>query len=210
MCDLQTVISLDLYIAYLRAAFHTCYYCAVITDHLEELQRKCIKHERKPFSCTIIKPTETENAEKDKKADESEKDGVEQEKDGREKDGKDKRGSERNGDLFWIFVVIFAVLISFPWQIVGGWSGWTPRSLYLSIETVSTPASTGVNPTKSILIFAAVCELSLMVVSGSLPRQLNLTSSRRMKASSDAKRARSCSELRHLLRNISPISIQNS
>lgn len=101
------MISLDLYIAYLRAAFHTCYYCAVITDHLEELQRKCIKHERKPFSCTNTKLTETEIAEKDKKADESEKDGVEQEKDGKEKDGKDKRGSERNGDFSWIFLLSF-------------------------------------------------------------------------------------------------------
>ena len=96
-----------MYIAYLRAAFHTCYYCAVITDHLEELQRKCIKHERKPFSCANTKPTENENAEKDKKADESEKDGVEQERDGKEKDGKDKRGTERNGDLLWIFLLSF-------------------------------------------------------------------------------------------------------
>ncbi|KAG6828765.1 hypothetical protein H0H92_006844 [Tricholoma furcatifolium] len=44
------VISLDLYIAYLRAAFHTCYYCCVVTDHLEELQRKCLKHARRPLS----------------------------------------------------------------------------------------------------------------------------------------------------------------
>lgn len=44
------MVALDLYIAYLRAAFHTCYYCAVVTDHLEELQRKCVKHVRKPWS----------------------------------------------------------------------------------------------------------------------------------------------------------------
>jgi hypothetical protein len=46
----QTQITLDLYLAYLRAAYHTCYYCALSTDHMEELQRRCIKHERKPLS----------------------------------------------------------------------------------------------------------------------------------------------------------------
>lgn len=91
-------MTLDLYLAYLRAAFHTCYYCAVITDHVEELQRKCIKHERKPLSLDS-KSTETENTEKDKKVDEGEKDGAEQEKEGREKDGKEKKGVERNGDI---------------------------------------------------------------------------------------------------------------
>ncbi|KAG1778783.1 hypothetical protein EV702DRAFT_1044226 [Suillus placidus] len=34
----KAVISLDLYLAYLQAAFHACYYRAVVTDHLEELQ----------------------------------------------------------------------------------------------------------------------------------------------------------------------------
>jgi hypothetical protein len=37
-------------LAALRNAFHTCYYCAVTTDHQEELQRKCIRHLRKPLS----------------------------------------------------------------------------------------------------------------------------------------------------------------
>lgn len=60
---------MDLYIAYLRAAYHTCYYCAVVTDHLEELQRKCLKHVRKPLSKSLleeVKAAETEKAEKDK------------------------------------------------------------------------------------------------------------------------------------------------
>jgi hypothetical protein len=39
-----------LVLAALRHAFHTCYYCAVTTDHQEELQRKCIQHLRKPLS----------------------------------------------------------------------------------------------------------------------------------------------------------------
>ncbi|KAF7330828.1 hypothetical protein MVEN_02422000 [Mycena venus] len=50
----KTAVSLDLYLAYLRAAFHTCYYCAIVTDHLEELQRKCLKHERKPLSKMLL------------------------------------------------------------------------------------------------------------------------------------------------------------
>jgi hypothetical protein len=46
-------MSLDLVLAALRHAFHTCYYCAVTTDHQEELQRKCIQHLRKPLSKAI-------------------------------------------------------------------------------------------------------------------------------------------------------------
>lgn len=70
------MISLDLYIAYLRAAYHTCYYCAVVTDHLEELQRKCLRHVRKPLSKSLleeVKAAETEKAEKEKKEKEEEK-----------------------------------------------------------------------------------------------------------------------------------------
>lgn len=58
-----------MYIAYLRAAFHACYYCAVVTDHLEELQRKCLKHARKPLSKMLleeVKAAEAEKAEKEK------------------------------------------------------------------------------------------------------------------------------------------------
>lgn len=68
----QVIVSLDLYLAYLRAAFHTCYYCAVVTDHLEELQRKCVKHMRKPLSKLLIeeiKAAEAEKVDKDKKDD---------------------------------------------------------------------------------------------------------------------------------------------
>ncbi|KAG8903976.1 hypothetical protein FRB99_002455 [Tulasnella sp. 403] len=39
-------VALDLYLAYLRNAFNCCYYCAAVTDHSEELLRKCIKHIR--------------------------------------------------------------------------------------------------------------------------------------------------------------------
>ncbi|KAJ6510279.1 hypothetical protein C8R47DRAFT_1097395 [Mycena vitilis] len=72
----KTMVSLDLYIAYLRAAFHTCYYCSIITDHLEELQRKCLRHERKPLSKMLldeIKAAEAaEKAEKENKMKEGE------------------------------------------------------------------------------------------------------------------------------------------
>ncbi|KAF8307293.1 hypothetical protein DL93DRAFT_2143326 [Clavulina sp. PMI_390] len=40
-------LALELYLGYLRTAFNCCYYCSAITDHVEELQRKCIKHIRR-------------------------------------------------------------------------------------------------------------------------------------------------------------------
>ncbi|KAH7888102.1 hypothetical protein F5I97DRAFT_1865687 [Phlebopus sp. FC_14] len=69
----KAVVSLDLYIAYLRAAFHTCYYCAVVTDHLEELQRKCLKHVRKPLSKSLLEEVKAAEAEKEKKEKDEEK-----------------------------------------------------------------------------------------------------------------------------------------
>ncbi|KAI6035578.1 hypothetical protein F5J12DRAFT_794440 [Pisolithus orientalis] len=70
----KPVISLDLYLAYLRAAYHTCYYCAVVTDHAEELQRKCLKHVRKPLSKSTLEEVKAVEAEKEKKDDEKETD----------------------------------------------------------------------------------------------------------------------------------------
>ncbi|KAI0771991.1 hypothetical protein BD413DRAFT_604124 [Trametes elegans] len=68
----RTVIALDLYLAYLRAAFNTCYYCAVVTDHVEELQRKCVQHLRKPMSKMLLQEVQAEaqKAEKDVKVEE--------------------------------------------------------------------------------------------------------------------------------------------
>ncbi len=63
-----------MYLEYLRAAFNTCYYCAVTTDHVEELQRKCLKHVRKPLSKALIeevKAAEIEKAERENKMDDS-------------------------------------------------------------------------------------------------------------------------------------------
>lgn len=66
-------IALDLYLAYMRAAYNTCYYCVATVDHLEELHRKCAGHRRKPLSS---KPEQApapdavapEDAEKDKES----------------------------------------------------------------------------------------------------------------------------------------------
>ncbi|KAG8820997.1 hypothetical protein FRC19_008315 [Serendipita sp. 401] len=56
----KVALSLDLYLAYLREAFHCCYYCAVVADHQEELVRKCIKHERREDSSALGEPTNGE------------------------------------------------------------------------------------------------------------------------------------------------------
>ncbi|KAI0677002.1 hypothetical protein C8Q78DRAFT_960315 [Trametes maxima] len=87
----RTVIALDLYLAYLRAAFNTCYYCAVVTDHVEELQRKCVKHLRKPMSKMLLQEVQAEaqKAEKDVKTEE----GVDAVK---EKDVKEKPSENRD------------------------------------------------------------------------------------------------------------------
>lgn len=114
----QVVVSLDMYLTYLRAAFHTCYYCAVITDHLEELQRKCLKHARKPLSKMLLeelKVAEVEKAEKERKVkdednamtnDDKEKNNKERERESNGKQGKhDSRDWKRNG-LLTLFRVL--------------------------------------------------------------------------------------------------------
>ena len=96
ICRVQTAMSLDLYLAYLRAAYHTCYYCAVVTDHLEELQRKCIKHVRKPLYKSPREETKTGEIDKDKKEDESSDKGAEKEKEPR-KGSTESKDTKRNG-----------------------------------------------------------------------------------------------------------------
>jgi hypothetical protein len=92
-----------LYLAYLRAAFHTCYYCAVVTDHLEELQRKCVKHVRKSLSKSMIDEIKAAEAEKEKcKKDDDDKplgEGDTDEKKSKDKDNRkiDGRDWKRNG-----------------------------------------------------------------------------------------------------------------
>jgi hypothetical protein len=107
-----------MYITYLRAAFHACYYCAVVTDHLEELQRKCLKHARKPLSKMLLeelKVAEAEKAEKERKVmdgdnvmtnDDKEKI-KEKERESNGKQGKhnDSRDWKRNGLLTFLRVL---------------------------------------------------------------------------------------------------------
>jgi hypothetical protein len=67
------MIALDMHLAYIRAAFHTCYYCSIVSDHLEELQRKCIRHTRKPLSKAALDEMKVAEAEKVEKANEGDK-----------------------------------------------------------------------------------------------------------------------------------------
>lgn len=102
----KVTVTLDLYIAYIRAAYHTCFYCCVVTDHLEELQRKCIKHVRKP----LLQPSsmETEKAGDDREPPED----LSTDKDPK-KDPKENRDYKRNDEkwLEW-FDLKIALLIN--------------------------------------------------------------------------------------------------
>ncbi|TDL29176.1 hypothetical protein BD410DRAFT_779501 [Rickenella mellea] len=88
----KNTIALDLYLDYLRAAFHTCYYCASVSDHLEELQRKCIKHVRKPLAKHMKENPAATSVEKTEDGSEKEK---EKEKE-RESPSKEKPGDSRD------------------------------------------------------------------------------------------------------------------
>ncbi|KAF8211602.1 hypothetical protein K438DRAFT_1903521 [Mycena galopus ATCC 62051] len=104
----KTMVSLDLYLAYLRYAFHACYYCAIVTDHLEELQRKCLKHERKPLSKMLLEELKAAEAaekaasEKEKKPKEEDGDEAAGEEKEKEKEKETNKGSGRDrGDKDW-------------------------------------------------------------------------------------------------------------
>ena len=109
----QVVVSLDMYLEYLRAAFNTCYYCAVVTDHVEELQRKCLKHERKPLSKSMIEEMKAAEAEREKKMKAEDKEMVDEAGDDKAKvkDGRaaknDTRDWKRNGLFFACFSETF-------------------------------------------------------------------------------------------------------
>ncbi|KAL4241397.1 ARS2 family protein [Abortiporus biennis] len=103
----RTVIALDLYLAYLRAAFHTCYYCAVIMDHAEELQRKCVKHVRKPMSKTLlqeVKAAEVQKAERDIKTEDNVPKDNDKEKEKEKEKQSENRDWKRNDErwLDWL------------------------------------------------------------------------------------------------------------
>ncbi|KAI0347426.1 hypothetical protein BDW22DRAFT_1322672 [Trametopsis cervina] len=129
----RTVIALDLYVAYLRSAFNTCYYCAIITDHVEELQRKCVMHVRKPLSKALlqeIKAAEALKAEKDvKKEDEAEKEG-DKEKEAPVKDKPESRDWKRNGTLGHIDLVYCAQTLRTDER----WLEWLDAKLALLLD----------------------------------------------------------------------------
>ena len=91
------MVTLDLYLAYLRNAFHTCYYCAIVTDHLEEFQRKCISHIRRPLTYAMRMDLEREEQKKREKEEREreEKELAEkvQEEQSMESDGKEQDGA---------------------------------------------------------------------------------------------------------------------
>lgn len=95
-----------MYLAYLRAAFHTCYYCSIVTDHLEELQRKCLRHERKPLSKMLLEEMKAAEAakeaerEKEKKATEDGQEAPVEEKE-KEKETKGPGKERANNDRDW-------------------------------------------------------------------------------------------------------------
>lgn len=87
-----------MYLAYLRAAFHTCYYCAVVSDHVEELQRKCVKHVRKPMSKALVEEVKAAEAAQAQKAEEDKikVDGEEKPKQTPNKEKSENRDWKRN------------------------------------------------------------------------------------------------------------------
>lgn len=95
----KIVVALDLYLAYMRAAYNACYYCAVVTDHVEELQRKCVKHMRKPLSNLADEETKHLEVEKEKKEEMEDGEGTDKDKEKRkEKERKDSGGGKDKGD----------------------------------------------------------------------------------------------------------------
>lgn len=112
-------MALDLYLAYLRAAFHTCYYCAVVTDHLEELQRKCVKHVRKPVSKVLqqeLKVADAQKVESEQKPEgEGEKEGdkpKEKEKDQPVRDKQNENRDWKRNGMVLAFVLSILLLMS--------------------------------------------------------------------------------------------------
>ena len=93
------MVALDLYLAYLRAAFNTCYYCAIVTDHVEELVRKCVKHVRKPMSKALVEEVKAAEAVQAQKVEEDKLkvDGEDKPKEVANKDKSENRDWKRNG-----------------------------------------------------------------------------------------------------------------
>ncbi|KAF8529256.1 hypothetical protein BU17DRAFT_80457 [Hysterangium stoloniferum] len=92
----KSLLALDMYLAYLRAAFNTCYYCVVVCDHVEELNRKCPRHLRKPLVEKPVVPTEdnTDVKEEEEKPKEQSKEKEFRDKNDRRWEKSDERWTE--------------------------------------------------------------------------------------------------------------------
>jgi hypothetical protein len=139
----KVVVSLDLYLTYLRAAFHTCYYCAVVTDHLEELQRKCLKHARKPLSKMLLEELKAAEAEKERKVKDEDNITVDDDKEKskeRERESNGKQGSGKHNDSRdWkrngLCLKLFHVLRKKPYPVLDErWLDWLDSKIALLIN----------------------------------------------------------------------------
>jgi hypothetical protein len=75
-----------------------------VTDHLEELQRKCLKHARKPLSKSLLDEVkaEAEKAEKENRNKDDEMEDAEPVEKEKEKDMKrEGQGRDRNENRDW-------------------------------------------------------------------------------------------------------------
>jgi hypothetical protein len=133
----RNTVTLDLYLAYLRAAFHTCYYCAIVTDHLEEFQRKCICHVRKPLSKAMLDEIRAQEARAEEEG------GKDKEKKEGERKAVEARDWKRNGECHVLYVTATGSAYGGMQTNVGS-SGWTRRLRCLSTGRALTRASTAV------------------------------------------------------------------
>lgn len=130
----QTVITLDLYLEFLRAAFHTCYYCAVTTDHAEELHRKCLKHVRKPLSKLLLEEVKAAEQAKGEKVpnDEAGEVNGEDKKDVKKEAPAKDRDWKRNGRLLphSCKAIVIKLLVSLDER----WLDWLDSKVALLIN----------------------------------------------------------------------------
>jgi hypothetical protein len=99
-----------------------------VTDHLEELQRKCVKHVRKSLSKTMIDEIKAAEAEKEKSKRDDEPVGegdIEEKNRSKDKDARkvDGRDWKRNG--MYIIAMIWFWSLACSFQTRGGSNRWT-------------------------------------------------------------------------------------
>jgi hypothetical protein len=98
-----------------------------VTDHLEELQRKCVKHVRKPLSKIMIDEIKASETEKETgKKDEEDKMDTEEKSKSKDKEGRKIEGRDwkRNG-MYGIAFTWFFWPLACSLQTIGGSNRWT-------------------------------------------------------------------------------------